>query len=84
MRRPVDFLPSLHVGALRAIENKYRQESRVHECCAAKEQRSEDRVLPFAPVLRMEEPYTGVYSKAESAFSVWVCFKTLFNCQICQ
>ncbi len=84
MRGPVYFLPSLHVRTFWAIENKYGQERRVHKCRAAKEQRSKDGVLSFAPVFCMEEPYAGVYSKAKPAFPVWVCFKSFFNCQICQ
>lgn len=56
----------------------------MHECRAAKEQRSEDRVLPFASIFRMEEPYTGIDSEAESAFPVWVCFKSFLNCNVGQ
>lgn len=84
MRRPVNFLPSFYIGTFRAIEDKYRQERRVHECRAAKEQRSEDRVLPFASIFRVEEPYTGIDSEAESAFPVRVCFKSFLNCNVGQ
>jgi len=80
----VDLFPSLHVWSLRSVEYKKRQESRVHKSGTSEEQRPQNWVLALAPIFRMEEPDTGVYSESEAAFPVWVGFKTAFHRELSQ
>jgi hypothetical protein len=59
-------LPPLHPRPLRAIKHKQRQERRVHEPTAPKEEGAQFRVLAFFAVGGVEEPDGCVDADAET------------------